>query len=287
MKIKATLIGMTLFFAVFAIFYSPTLGKNRNIFDSIFNTKNNNQNQKIDNSVLSNIIADSQVNSKNNQDQNNSENSSDLSEDNAIVAGEKDVANANNQNLVLVTKVIDGDTIEIEGGQRVRYIGIDTPETVHPSKPVQCFGKEASNTNKDLVEGKYVRLEKDISETDKYNRLLRYIYLDDDTFVNLYLVEEGYATVFSYPPDIKYQTKFLEAEQKARSENIGLWGNCGNYEPDDECDIKGNISASGEKIYHMPGQYYYDKTSINESKGEKWFCNEQEALDAGWRKSLK
>src|SRR3990167_3408922 len=80
-------------------------------------------------------------------------------------------------NTVLVTRVIDGDTIEIEGGQKVRYIGIDTPETVDPRKPVQCFGVEASNKNKELVSGKRDRLEKDVSETDKYGRLLRYIYI--------------------------------------------------------------------------------------------------------------
>lgn len=78
-----------------------------------------------------------------------------------------------------VVRVIDGDTIEIEGGDRVRYIGIDTPETVDPRKPVQCYGQEASNKNKELVEGKTVELEKDVSETDKYGRLLRYVWLGD------------------------------------------------------------------------------------------------------------
>ena len=76
------------------------------------------------------------------------------------------------KDLTLVTKVIDGDTIEIEGGMRVRYIGIDTPETVDPRKPLQCFGKEATNKNRQLVAGKKVYLEKDVSETDKYGRLL-------------------------------------------------------------------------------------------------------------------
>src|SRR3989344_4113968 len=78
---------------------------------------------------------------------------------------------------VLVSKVIDGDTIEIEGGMKVRYIGIDTPETSHPTKGVQCFGRQATERNRQLVEGKKVILEKDISETDKYGRLLRYIWI--------------------------------------------------------------------------------------------------------------
>jgi len=131
---------------------------------------------------------------------------------------------------VKVIRVIDGDTIKIEGDKVVRYIGIDTPETVHPSKPVQCYGKEASNKNKKLVEGKEVKLEKDVSETDKYGRLLRYIWLGD-TLVNEYLVREGYAQSSSYPPDVKYQNRFIEAQRQAREEKKGLWGDVCNTQP--------------------------------------------------------
>src|SRR4030043_2185331 len=91
------------------------------------------------------------------------------------------------KNLLKVTKVIDGDTIELEGGQRVRFIGINTPETVDPNKSVECFGKEASGETKVLLDGQQVRLEKDISETDKYGRLLRYVWLGD-SFINELLV---------------------------------------------------------------------------------------------------
>lgn len=126
---------------------------------------------------------------------------------------------------VLVTKVIDGDTIEIEGGKRVRYIGIDTPETEDPRRKVQCFGQEAYQKNKELVEGKEVRLEKDVSEKDKYGRLLRYVYIGD-VFVNDYLVREGYARASSFPPDVKYQEQFRQAEKEAREQNRGLWSSC-------------------------------------------------------------
>lgn len=129
-----------------------------------------------------------------------------------------------------VSKVIDGDTIELENGQRVRYIGIDTPETVDPRRPVGCFGKEASNRNKGLVEGKIVILQKDISDTDKYGRLLRYIYLplEDKTtlFVNDYLIREGFAKSSTYPPDVKFTDRFKSAEEEARLNNRGLWGRC-------------------------------------------------------------
>ena len=193
---------------------------------------------------------------------------------------------------VKVVRVVDGDTIEIEGGQTVRYIGIDTPETVHPQKTVECFGREASNKNKELVEGKFVRLEKDVSEVDKYGRLLRYVYVDD-VFVNELLVREGFAHASSYPPDVKYQDLLNSVQQEAQSQNRGLWTGCGDdfaasQTSPDECMIKGNISFStSEKIYHMPGQEYYDKTVIDEARGERWFCTEEEAQTTGWRKSKK
>lgn len=191
---------------------------------------------------------------------------------------------------VLVTRVIDGDTIEIEGGQKVRYIGIDTPETVDPRTSVQCYGKEAAAKNRELVEGKKVRLEKDITDKDKYNRLLRYVFVGE-IFVNRYLVEQGYAFSSTYPPDVEYQELFQKAEKEAREANRGLWGSCGTVAgtkivtPETGCVIKGNISSSGEKIYHMPEQRYYNKTVISENKGERWFCSEEEAVKAGWRKS--
>lgn len=137
------------------------------------------------------------------------------------------------QSSVKVTKVVDGDTIEVEIEEvkkKLRYIGVNTPETVDPRRAVQCFGKEASNENKRLVEGKNIILEKDISETDKFGRLLRYIYLklDDGSllFVNDYLVRQGFANASEYPPDVKYSDRFREAEREARENRRGLWGSC-------------------------------------------------------------
>lgn len=133
-----------------------------------------------------------------------------------------------NRQRVKVIQVVDGDTIKIEGRMKVRYIGINTPETVDFNKPVECYGQEASNKNKELVSGKTVELEKDVSETDKYGRLLRYVWLGD-TLINEYLVREGYAQVSTYPPDVKYQDIFLEAQRLAREEGKGLWsGYCDN-----------------------------------------------------------
>jgi micrococcal nuclease len=130
------------------------------------------------------------------------------------------------EGMVRVVNVVDGDTIEIEGGQRVRFIGVNTPETVHPTKAVECFGKEASDFNKALLKDGYVRLERDISDTDKYGRLLRYIYLADGTFVNLELVSRGYAYADTYPPDVAHAKEFVAAQAAARTGRIGLWGSC-------------------------------------------------------------
>lgn len=142
----------------------------------------------------------------------------------------------NNPNIQLakVAKVIDGDTIEVDLGEgnvkRVRYIGIDTPESVDPRQGLQCFGKESTAKNKELVENGIVGLEKDVSETDRYGRLLRYVYMGD-LFINQVLVAEGYAKASSYPPDVKYQDKLRQAEQQARSANKGLWGSCNTATP--------------------------------------------------------
>ncbi len=127
--------------------------------------------------------------------------------------------------FVHVKRIIDGDTIEIESGQKVRYIGIDTPELHDPRRPVGCFGEEAKNANSSLIEGKDVRLEKDISETDKYGRLLRYVHVGD-VMVNEYLVRQGFAHVATFPPDIKNSRLFTQAEQEAREFARGLWSLC-------------------------------------------------------------
>ncbi len=125
-----------------------------------------------------------------------------------------------------VVSVVDGDTIKIEGGEIVRYIGVNTPETVAPNRPVECYGKEASAKNKELVQGKRVELEKDVSARDKYGRLLRFVWIGD-TMINEALVREGYAQVSTYPPDVKYQALFVEAQRLAVAEKRGLWsGEC-------------------------------------------------------------
>lgn len=130
-----------------------------------------------------------------------------------------------------VVAVIDGDTVDIEiGGQveRVRLIGIDTPETVSRSVPVQCFGPEASDALKGLLPaGTTVRIERGAEARDRYERLLLYLYRhDDDLFVNAWLVEGGFAEAVSYPPNDKLAARFTKLRNEAREQGRGLWGVC-------------------------------------------------------------
>jgi len=125
-----------------------------------------------------------------------------------------------------VVNVVDGDTIDviIQGREfRLRYIGVDTPESVHPTIGEEPYGKEAAQRNRELVMGRTVYLEKDVSETDRFGRLLRYVWLDSQRMVNAILVSEGYAQVVTFPPDVKYQELFLALQREAREAGRGLW----------------------------------------------------------------
>ncbi len=137
------------------------------------------------------------------------------------------VASQGDSTTVQVVRVIDGDTIQVccIAGKRekVRYIGINTPETKHPQKGVERYGEEAAKANWMLVVGKTVRLEFDVQQRDRYGRLLAYVFLKDGTFVNAWLVENGYAMVMTVPPNVKYQDLFLKLQREAREAGRGLW----------------------------------------------------------------
>lgn len=209
-----------------------------------------------------------------------------------------------------VISITDGDTIvvDINGKtEKLRFIGIDTPETHHPSKPVQYFGKEASDYTTKQLTNKTIYLQKDVSDRDKYGRLLRYIWLikpskneptKEEVTANCFnaeLVKNGYAHAYTYPPDVKYNEIFKELEATAREKHIGLWN---NNNPDSENSkeivvnekinqkyvadtkegvIKGNRNS---RIYHTPGQRSYNKIS---KRNVVYFKTEEEAKAAGYR----
>ena len=142
-----------------------------------------------------------------------------------------------------VTDVIDGDTIEVLVGGRVegpgagaarpgqsyhvRLLGIDTPETVKPGAPVECFGREASAAAKALLDGREVRLVDDVENEDSYDRLLRYVYMGEE-MANARLVVNGYASVYTYPPNVRWSGLFMQLQRDARDDERGLWspGTC-------------------------------------------------------------
>ncbi len=140
-------------------------------------------------------------------------------------------ANVSDFGYVEVIKVVDGDTIDVRINgvvERIRLIGIDTPETLDPRKPVQCFGPEATKKAKDLLSGKKVFLEIDSSqgERDKYERLLRYVFLEDKTNFNQFMISEGFAREYTYKLPYKYQAQFRQAERDAQLSKKGLWSAC-------------------------------------------------------------
>ena len=183
-----------------------------------------------------------------------------------------------NLESAMVTRVIDGDTIEvnIDGNlQTVRYIGIDTPETKHPSKPVECFGPEASRFNEELVAGRQVLLEKDISDRDRYGRLLRYLWIEGVGLVNLLLVDNGYARVSTYPPDVKAESLLIESETSAKAEGKGLWGACSEPRSNDHDNDK-RVVRTGHVENHCSPSY---PTLCLQSQSQDLDCHDINAFN--------
>lgn len=171
--------------------------------------------------------------------------------------------------LYLVTRVIDGDTLEIKIDglpETVRLIGIDTPETVDPRKPAECFGVESSTYSKNILQGKMVQIEYDETQgkKDKYGRLLLYLYTEDGLFFNKSIIEEGYAHEYTYNTPYKYQNQFKEAEKNAVKNKKGLWNEntCnGNKEiKNQSTTIEQKNSTGFYTSSHYSAKYYYPES---------------------------
>ena len=193
--------------------------------------------------------------------------------------------------------VIDGDTIEIKG-QRIRLHGIDAPESSQTctldGKVWRC-SQQAALQLSDMINKRNVRCEQ--KDKDYYGRLVCECFVGK-TNINAWLVENGWAVAYR-----KYNTDFVTEEANARAADVGIWKSkfdnpedyrkrkktksvtVGQSNPVSDCEIKGNISRDGKKIYHLPGGKYYSQTKISTDKGEQWFCTEEEAKKAGWRLS--
>lgn len=125
-----------------------------------------------------------------------------------------------------VQEITDGDTIVLNNGEIIRYLGIDTPELHHPKIGEECGGKDAKEENLKLLEGKKVRLEKDTTDKDDYGRLLRFVFTDDGYFVNYEIIRRGWAQILPIPPDTKFDKVFLDAQLTAKKEKLGIWSKC-------------------------------------------------------------
>ncbi|PZD93809.1 nuclease [Paenibacillus sambharensis] len=215
-----------------------------------------------------------------------------------------------------VLRIIDGDTFAAADGRKVRLVGVDTPET-HGT--AEYYGKEASAYARAELEGRKVIMFKDVSETDRYGRLLRFVFVEGETeMFNEQLIKRGYANTMTISPDVTFADRFKELEREAREAGAGLWAGDGSEgsgtaaEPPEtevnggmptedaaqpkaesgtagqsdascaEPSIKGNINSKGDKIYHTPGSSHYDLT-----KPERMFCTEEEAVEAGFRAPRK
>ncbi len=201
------------------------------------------------------------------------------------------------EGLTGVASVIDGDTLDIHG-TRIRLHGIDAPESTQlcldsDQKPWRC-GQQAALALAERIGRAVVRCEK--RDVDRYQRIVAVCSLGD-TDLNGWMVRHGWAIAYR-----RYSMDYVQAENAAQQARAGIW--IGRFidpvswrhgerlqiegdAPARSCLIKGNISRDGERIYHAPGAADYGSTRIDESKGERWFCSEDEALKAGWRKSAR
>lgn len=212
---------------------------------------------------------------------------------------------------VKVVRIVDGDTIEVrlQSGaiEKVRLIGIDTPESTTSQ---ERYGKEASEFTNNSLSEETIYIEKDVSERDRYGRLLRVVWLEKPSEINesnirgkmfnAILVLKGFAQVSTYPPDVKYSEYFTKYAKEAREAGAGFWSldtTINSPSPQTVLKpspqktpasnkinekIKGNMSSSGEKIYHVPGGVYYERTIA-----EEYFDTEEEARAAGYRRSKR
>jgi len=174
-----------------------------------------------------------------------------------------------------VTRIIDGDTIEVAKLGKVRYIGINTPELSHPKLGIELLAAEACEMNKRLVLGKTVALEYDVQTRDRYGRILAYVYTGS-TFVNAYLVETGYAQLMTVPPNVKYAALFQRLQQKAVSNHIGLW----SENPPQLSKTGTYVSSIKSFIFHRPDCRWAQAISPSH---QVWFKTESEATEAGYQ----
>jgi len=199
------------------------------------------------------------------------------------------------QQVHRVTRVIDGDTVEIEDGQVIRLLGIDSPEKG------ECYSQEAGKALSRLILGKEVILQKGSTAVDDHGRLLRYIFLHnanpkkDNIFINNILLKQGAAIPYLIAANRRYEPLFKNSYAKAKTKKVGMHGVCkGDADllvpSSSKCTIKGNVSRNGSpkngnKIYYLENCLNYKRIKMRKSDGDQYFCTEAKATKAGFKKS--
>ncbi len=194
-----------------------------------------------------------------------------------------------------VSRVIDGDTVEVQGA-KIRMHGIDAPESKQscqrPNGEFWACGKQATLALVEKINGSQIQC--DGRDQDRYGRVIA-VCFSGDIDLNAWMVSQGWAVSYR-----RYSKDYVSHEEIAQSARLGVWVGqfvmpwdwrrgqrlqAVNVDDDGSCMIKGNINRSGARIYHMPGGRWYDRTKIDQTKGERMFCSDAEAVDAGWRRS--
>jgi micrococcal nuclease len=204
-----------------------------------------------------------------------------VQESDVVEANTSTGATVSNRIEAMVTKVLDGDTIEvnINGAQyKLRYIGIDAPEPDSIDTNTRNIALKAADKNSEMVGNQKVEIEKDVSETDRYGRLLRYVYAGG-LMVNAELVKSGYAQAVSYPPDTKYQSLFSSLQAGAKASKAGMWGSSGYYSAPMSTEKGIYVGSKRSNKYHYPSCVWAQQIAAD---NEIWFSSSEEAKSGGY-----
>jgi len=177
-----------------------------------------------------------------------------------------------------VVRLVDGDNFVLEDGRRIRLINVDTPEEG------SCFRQESTIISTNLLLNQKVKIETDTNEMDRFGRVLAYVFLEDGTFINQKLLEEGVGEFKIDTVNLKYQDILTEAAKNGHDQIKGLWSACAP-DPKKGCLIKGNVDKRGKRRYILPQSRYWKNSTIRFDKEDRWFCTEEQAQEAGFIKA--
>lgn len=180
----------------------------------------------------------------------------------------------------VVTRVVDGDTFDLSDGRTIRLINLDTPEL----KTSDCYATQAAQIAADILLNQRVRIETDKNEMDRFGRTLAYVFLSNNTFINAYFLELGLGEFRLDTQNLRYQDKLISAATTGHNSISGMWSVCAP-DPQKGCLIKGNHTRLDQPSYVLPQSRHYSQTVVNFDSDDRWFCTEEDAIQAGFKKA--